>query len=242
MSAETKYNRILLKLSGEALCSADGAGVEPAQMSAVADEIVQVAVGDGVQLGIVVGGGNFVRARDLAGDPHIRRVTADYMGMLGTVMNGLALRDALAGRGADARVLSAIPMPTVCEPFNRRDAIAHLQAGRIVIFAGGTGSPFFTTDTTAALRACEIDALLIVKGTKVDGVYDSDPMTNPNATRYDRLTYQQAIEQRLGVMDLAAFSLCWENRIPIVVCQLFVSGNLEKAARGEPVGTIVTDE
>ncbi|HUT01880.1 MAG TPA: UMP kinase [Phycisphaerae bacterium] len=240
MSADTKHRRILLKLSGEALCSADGFGVRAAPVGRVVEQLLGV-LAEGVQVGVVVGGGNFIRARDLASDPNIRRVTADYMGMLGTVINGLALRDAIAGRGADARVMSAIPMPTVCEPFSRRDALAHLAAGRVVVFAGGTGSPFFTTDTTAALRAAEIEADLLVKATKVDGVYDADPVTNPGARKYDRLTYQQALEQRLGVMDLAAFSLCWENRIPIVVCRLATDGNLARAARGEPVGTIVTE-
>jgi len=240
MSADTKHRRILLKLSGEALCSAEGFGVRAAPVGRVVEQLLGV-LAEGVQVGVVVGGGNFIRARDLASDPNIRRVTADYMGMLGTVINGLALRDAIAGRGADARVMSAIPMPTVCEPFSRRDALAHLAAGRVVVFAGGTGSPFFTTDTTAALRAAEIEADLLVKATKVDGVYDADPVTNPGARKYDRLTYQQALEQRLGVMDLAAFSLCWENRIPIVVCRLATDGNLARAARGEPVGTIVTE-
>jgi len=240
MAADTKPNRIVLKLSGEAFCAADGFGVESSQVAAAVEEILPV-VELGVQLAIVVGGGNFVRARDLANDPTIRRVSADYMGMLGTVMNALALRDVMQARGCTAEILSALPLPMICPPFRRGEAIRHLEAGHVVIFAGGTGSPFFTTDTAAALRASEIDADLVIKATKVDGVYDSDPMIDPNATMYERLTYRQALEQQLAVMDLAAFSLCLENHIPIVVCQLFAPGNLAKAARGEAVGTRVTE-
>jgi len=241
MPADAKVQRIVLKLSGEALCSADGFGFESAQVALLVEEILRLVSEGGVQLAVVTGAGNLLRARDLADDPHIRRVTADYMGMLGTVMNAIALRDALAAHGCEARAMSALPLPAVCEPYCTRDAIRHLEAGRIVIFGGGTGSPFFTTDTTAALRASEIEADLIVKATKVDGVYDSDPMINPNAKKYERLTYKQAMAERLGVMDLAAFSLCWENRIPIVVCQLFAEGNLAKAARGEKVGTLISE-
>jgi len=240
MAADAKHNRILLKLSGQALCSPGGSGLDAERIGAVVTEVLDVVAG-AVQLGIVVGGGNFIRARDLD-NPDIERVTADYMGMLGTVINGLALRDALLGRGADACTMSAIPMPTVCEPFSRRAAMARLQAGGIVVFAGGTGSPFFTTDTTAALRACEIGADLLVKGTQVDGVYDADPMVRPDAKRYDRLTYQEAIEQRLGIMDLAAFTMCRDSRIPIVVCRVGDPGTLAKAARGDPIGTLVADE
>jgi uridylate kinase len=240
MGAEAKYHRVVLKLSGESLCTVDGSGVEPSAVSAVVAEVLPVAE-LGVQLAIVVGGGNFVRARELAGDPYIKRVTADYMGMLGTVMNAIALRDALDGRGQAARVLSAMALPTICEPFSRRKAVHHLEAGRIVLFAGGTGSPFFTTDTAAALRASEIDAELIVKATKVEGVYDSDPMIDPNATMYEELTYHKALEDELGVMDLAALTLCSDNKIPIVVCQLFAPGNLVKAVRGEQVGTMIAE-
>jgi uridylate kinase len=160
--------------------------------------------------------------------------------MLGTVMNALALRDAIEGRGRQAVVMSAIPMPVVCESFNRRDAVGHLQAGRVVLFAGGTGSPFFTTDTTAALRASEIGADLLVKATKVDGVYDCDPMTNPGARKYDRLTYAQALQQGLAIMDQAALALCSDNRIPLVVCRLMDAGNLVKVLTGRHVGTLIT--
>ena len=230
----------MLKLSGESLSGDETLGIDPVALTAAAGEIVQV-LRLGVQLGIVIGGGNFVRARDMQGDPIIQRITADYMGMLGTVMNALALRDALEARGRAARVLSAIPMAAICETFTRPAALEHLEAGRAVIFAAGTGCPFFTTDTTAALRAGEIGAELILKATKVDGVFDSDPVMNPSATRYDRLTYQKALEQRLGVMDMAAFSLCRESRIPIIVCDFFRSGNLARAVRGEEVGTRITE-
>lgn len=240
MTAETIYRRVVLKLSGEALCSQEGSGIDPEAVSSAVDEILGL-VDIGVQVGIVVGAGNLLRGRDLIDDTSIARVTADHMGMLATVINAVALRDSLQARGRDARAMSAIPLPTICEPYSRREAVRHLQAGRIVLFAGGTGSPFFTTDTTAALRACEIDADLIVKGTKVEGVYDSDPVTNPDARKFDRLTYQEALARKLAVMDQAAFSLCSENRIPIVVCRLFTKGNLAKAVRGEPVGTIVAE-
>ncbi|MGB2820000.1 MAG: UMP kinase [Phycisphaerae bacterium] len=240
MAGEATYKRILLKLSGESFSTAEGLGIEPARIAAAVDEALPV-VELGVQLAIVVGGGNFVRARDLTDDPNIRRVSADYMGMLGTVINALGLRDTIEARGHSVRVMSALPLPAICESFNARRAVRHLEAGRVVVFAGGTGSPFFTTDTTAALRAGEIDAELIVKATKVDGVYDCDPMIDPNARMYERLTYQQALQQRLAVMDLAAFSLCRDNRIPIVVCRLDVPGNLARAARGEKVGTIITE-
>ncbi len=236
---EPTYRRVLLKLSGEALCAADGFGVEPSAAATVVDELLPV-LDLGVQVGIVVGGGNLFRAREMAPDAGIQRVTCDYMGMLGTVINAIALRDVLADRGADAVVLSALPVQAVCEPFSRRAALAHLAAGRVVIFAGGTGSPFFTTDTTAALRASEIDADLILKATKVDGVYNADPMIDPGAVKYDELTYRQALAEELGVMDAAAFSLCQANRVPIIVCQLFAPGNLVRAVRGRKVGTLVS--
>lgn len=239
MTAQPMYKRVLIKLSGESLCEAGSSGIQASAVDAAVDELLG-ALDLGVQVSLVVGGGNLFRARDLAGDPNILRVTADYMGMLGTVMNALAVRDAIEGRGHKAVVMSAIPMPTVCESFNRRDAVSHLQAGRVVLFAGGTGSPFFTTDTTAALRASEIGADLLVKATKVDGVYDSDPTTNPDARKYDRLTYDQAMRQALAIMDQAAFALCSENRIPLVVCRLLDKGNLVKVLTGRQVGTMVT--
>ena len=239
MTAQPKYKRVLIKLSGESLCETGSNGIQASALDTAANELLG-ALDLGVQVSLVVGGGNLFRARDLAGDPNILRVTADYMGMLGTVMNALALRDAIDGRGHKAIVMSAIPMPTICESFNRRNAIGHLQAGRVVLFAGGTGSPFFTTDTTAALRASEIGADLLIKATKVDGVYDSDPTTNPDARKYDNLTYDQALQQSLAIMDQAAFSLCSENRIPLVVCRLLDQGNMVKVLTGQQIGTMVT--
>lgn len=239
MTAQPKYKRVLIKLSGESLCGASSNGIHASAVDAAANELLG-ALDLGVQVSLVVGGGNLIRARDLADDPNILRVTADYMGMLGTIMNALALRDAIEGRGHQAVVMSAIPMPTICESFNRRDAISHLRNGRVVLFAGGTGCPFFTTDTTAALRASEIGADLLIKATKVDGVYDSDPTTNPNAQRYDNLTYGQALKQSLAIMDQAAFTLCSENRIPLVVCRLLDQGNLIKVLTGQQIGTLVT--
>jgi uridylate kinase len=239
MTAQPKYKRVLLKLSGESLCEPGRGGIQASAVDAAADELLPALALD-VQISLVVGGGNLFRARDLAGDPNILRVTADYMGMLGTVMNALALRDAIEGRGRQAVVMSAIPMPTVCEPFNRRDAVRHLDAGRVVLFAAGTGSPFFTTDTTAALRASEIGADLLVKATKVDGVYDCDPITNPGARKFDRLTYAQALRQGLAIMDQAALALCSDNRLTLVVCRLMDAGNLVKVLTGRHVGTIIT--
>jgi len=238
MADKLKYRRLVLKLSGQSLCPPGASGIESQAIAAVVREIVPV-VQAGAQPAVVVGGGNFVRGRELTGEGSIQRATADSMGMLATVMNALALRDALEAAGLPARVMSAIPMPSVCEGFDRRRAIHHLEKGRAVLLAGGTGSPFLTTDTAAALRACEIGAEVIVKATKVEGVFDSDPMTNPAAKRYDRLTYQKVLADRLGVMDLTAISLCEDNGIPIIVCQVFQPGNLLKAVRGEEVGTLV---
>ena len=239
MTAHPKYKRVLLKLSGESLCEAGRGGIQASAVDAAVDELLP-ALELGVQVSLVVGGGNLFRARDLTGDPNILRVTADYMGMLATVMNALAMRDAIEGRGRQAVVMSAIPMPTICESFNRRDAVRHLEAGRVVLFAGGTGSPFFTTDTTAALRASEIGADLLVKATKVDGVYDSDPIKNPGARKHERLTYAQALQQGLAIMDQAALALCSDNNIPLVVCRLMDAGNLVKVLTGRHVGTLIT--
>lgn len=240
MTQRPQYRRIVVKLSGESLCAGGGFGVDASCLSSLAAELSSVAAG-GVQLGLVVGGGNFLRGRHLQDDPQIQRVTGDQMGMLATVINALALRDALARAGATARVMSAVPMGTVCEPFNRAKAVRHLEKGRVVLFAGGTGHPFFTTDTCAALRALEIDADVLLKATKVDGVFDSDPAKNPDAKKYDRLTYLQILQDRLGVMDLAAIGLCMERKLPILVCQLSAPGNLARAVAGERVGTLVSD-
>ena len=238
MAHTPRYRRVLVKVSGESL-SSSGGGVDAPALSALADELEAVRQ-MGVQIGVVVGGGNFLRGRELADNPHIQRVTSDHMGMLATVMNALALRDTLAARSTQACAMSGIPMPTVCEPFVQRKAVGALEDGAVLILAGGTGSPFFTTDTCAALRACEIGAEALLKATKVDGVFDSDPVANPDAMRYDRLSYQEFIAQRLGVMDLTAVSLCMENKLPIIVFQLSKKGNLARVICGEDVGTVVS--
>lgn len=238
MSREPRYNRILVKLSGQSLAGEDSS-VDAAAAWAVADEIAPV-IEMGVQTAVVIGGGNLIRGRHLADNPHIQRPTADAMGMLATVMNALALRDTFESHRIPARVMSARPTGAVCETFMRDNALAHLDAGRVVILAGGTGNPFFTTDTCASLRALEIGAEVLLKATNVDGVYDSDPASNPDAKRYDRLTYQQVIAQRLGVMDLTAVSMCMENDLPIIVFELSRTGSLAAAVCGDDVGTVVT--
>ena len=241
MADALKYNRVLLKISGEGLCAPGGFGVDGDAVTAVVEEIAPL-LDMGVQIGLVVGGGNFIRGRDLAGNPHIQPVTADYMGMLATLINALAMQDSLESHGVGARVLSAIPVTQVCEPFSRRAAINYLDAGNIVILAAGTGSPFFTTDMCAALRANEIDAEVLFKATKVDGVFDNDPVTHPDAIKYDTLTYQKVLADKLGVMDLTAISMCMTTDVPIVVFKLTEPGNLLRAVRGEAVGTLITDQ
>ena len=239
MADKAKYKRVVLKISGQSLCRPGGSGIDPPALASLADELAPV-VQTGLQVGLVVGGGNILRGRQLAANAPIQRVTADHMGMLATVINALALRDSLAGRGMPACVLGAIEMTAVCEPFTRRRALEHLEAGRLVILAGGTGSPFFTTDTCAALRASELEAELLLKATKVDGVFDADPLTHPEAKKFDRLTYGEVLARQLGVMDLAAVSLCMESRIPVIVFRMATAGGLAAAIRGEPVGTIIS--
>ena len=221
------------------MCLPDSCGVDSDAVSALVDEIAPL-VDLGVEIAMVVGGGNLIRGRQLMEDPNIKRTTADQMGMLGTIINGLGLGDALNGRGLPTRVLSAVAMPTLCETYTIKEAQKQLAKGRIVISAGGTGNPFFTTDTCASLRASELGVEALVKATKVDGVFDSDPMLNPNAVRYDRLTYAKVLADRLGVMDLSAISMCMENDIRILVLQLSKPGNLLNAVCGQEVGTIVT--
>jgi len=240
MTKSPRYKRVLLKLSGEALCAAGGFGIDPQAVAATVDEVMPV-VQAGVQTAIVIGAGNFIRGRGLAAVADIQRATADYMGMLATVMNALALQDVLEARGVQTRVLGAITMTAVCEPFIRRRAIRHLEKGRVVILAGGTGSPFYTTDTCAALRAQELGAEILLKATKVDGVFDSDPNRNPNAKKYDRLTYSKALAERLEVMDATAISMCRESGIPILVFRLAGKGNLAAAVSGKKIGTMVTE-
>lgn len=232
-----KFKRVLLKLSGEALMGSVGYGIDPAVLESLAKQIKPVQEA-GVQVAIVVGGGNIFRGL-AASAKGMDRAQADYMGMLATVMNGLALQDALERAGVYTRVMSAIEMQSVAEPYIRRRAIRHLEKGRVTIFAAGTGNPYFTTDTTAALRALEIGADCIFKATKVDGVYDDDPMTNPAAVKFDELEYIDVLNRGLRVMDNTAVSLCMDNDLPIIVFNMEEPGNIERALRGEPVGTIV---
>ena len=237
--AEPKYKRILLKISGEGLCREGGFGLEAAELTTIAEQIAAVAK-SGVQVAVVVGGGNFIRGEVLSAQGHIQRATADYMGMLGTVMNAVALQDVLETLGAPTRVASAITVTQICEPFIRRRVIRHLEKGRIVVLAAGTGNPFFTTDTCAALRATELNADILMKATKVDGVYDSDPKKNPTAKMYTRLTYKQAINDNLRIMDMTALSLAMERKIPILVFNLKKNGNIARAVAGEQIGTLIT--
>jgi uridylate kinase len=233
-----KFSRILLKLSGEALGGEHGVGICPEAVLHMAEQIHEVRE-MGVQVVIVVGGGNIFRG--LKGSEHgIERATGDYMGMLGTIINALALQDALEKLGCPTRVQSAIVMSQIAEPFIRRRAVRHLEKGRVVIFGGGTGNPYFSTDTAAALRANEIGAEVILKATKVDGIYDSDPVINPKAKRFEQITYIDALQRQLRVMDSTAFSLCMDNKMPIVVFDFFKPHNLRRAVNGEKVGTRVT--
>jgi uridylate kinase len=233
-----RYRRILLKLSGEALLGKRQYGVDPDFCAFIARQVAQVHA-LGVEVGIVVGGGNIFRGLAAAANG-MDRATGDYIGMLATVMNGLALQDAIERAGVPTRVMSAIAMNEVAEPYIRRRAVRHLEKGRVVILAAGTGNPYFTTDTAAALRAVEIGAEVILKATKVDGVYDADPVTNPDAKRYEKLSYLQLLDQRLGVLDATAVSLCMENEIPIVVFDLNRPDNITRVAAGEPVGTLIS--
>jgi uridylate kinase len=235
---QPKYQRILLKLSGEALGGGDGGGICPDALQEMARQIAEVRQ-MGVQVVVVAGGGNIFRGASGAGQG-IERATGDYMGMLATVINSLALQDALEKQGVATRVQSAISMAQVAEPFIRRRAVRHLEKDRVVIFGGGTGNPYFSTDTAAALRANEIGAEVILKATKVDGIYDCDPKTNPKARRYDHITYLEALGKQLKVMDSTAFSLCMDNKMPIIVFDLFKAHNLKRVVLGEPVGTLVT--
>jgi len=232
-----KFNRIILKVSGEALMGNREFGIDPKVLNRFADEIAAVQR-EGVEIGIVIGGGNIYRGVENSSDG-IDRVTGDHMGMLATVINGLALQSALEHRGIFTRLLSPIKMEEIAEPFIRRRAVRHLEKGRVVIFAAGTGSPYFTTDTAAALRAIEIKADVIIKGTRVDGVYDSDPEKYPDAVKYDEISYQDVLTKELEVMDHTAITLCKENLMPIVVFNMNKEGNLKKLIRGEKVGTLV---
>ncbi|WP_407307786.1 UMP kinase [Desulfosporosinus sp. SB140] len=232
-----RYDRVVLKISGEALAGNQGFGLEHNMLVSVAKQVAEIR-DMGVEVCLVVGGGNLWRG--IAGSAQgMDRATADYMGMLATVMNALALQDALEKAGSDTRVLSAIEMRQVAEPYIRRRAIRHMEKGRIVIFAAGTGNPYFSTDTTAALRAAEIEAQVILMAKKVDGVYDSDPVKNHQAKRFDQLSYLDVLSKGLGVMDSTATSLCMDNNIPVIVFDLTKEGNIRRVVMGEPIGTYV---
>jgi uridylate kinase len=233
-----KYKRVLLKLSGEALMGDKSFGIDQAVISAFAREIADVAA-TGVQLAIVIGGGNIFRGvQGEAGG--MDRAHGDYMGMLATVINGMALQDALEQVGVSTRLQSALEINKVCEPFIRRKAIRHLEKGRIVIFAAGTGNPFFTTDTAASLRAVEIDADVVLKGTRVDGIYSADPEKYSEAKKFESISFGDVLMNRLNVMDMTAFTVCQENNLPIIVFNMNTSGNLKRIVAGEPVGTLVS--
>jgi uridylate kinase len=236
---DLKYGRIMLKLGGEALAGPQGYGIDPAQAEVVAEKVEQVRA-LGAQIALVIGAGNLWRGREGI-TRGMERATADYMGMLGTVMNSMALMDALERSGVVTRVMSALEMRAVAEPYIRRRAIRHLEKERVVILGGGTGNPYFSTDTAAALRAMEIDADILIKATKVDGVYDADPQKVPDAKRFDQLSYIDALNRRLEVMDSTAISLCMDNRLPIMVLDMWKEEDLLDAVRGEAVGTIISD-
>jgi uridylate kinase len=237
--AESKYSRVLLKLSGETFCQPGGFGIDGSALSSIAERISQICQ-LGPQVAVVVGAGNFIRGKTFSEDGQIPRNTADYMGMLSTIINACALQEALERLEQPTRVLSAIEVAALCEPFLRRRALRHLERGRVAILAGGTGNPFFTTDTCAALRASELDAELLIKATKVDGVYSDDPKKNPDAVLFDKLSYDEVLTRKLEVMDHAAITLCRENSVPIIVLNIFQKGNIAKALCGEQVGTLIS--
>lgn len=235
---EYRFKRVLLKLSGEALVNAEGYGIDPQTIVSIARQVKELHEDDR-EVAMVVGGGNIFRGMK-ATSYGMDRATADYIGMIATVMNSLALQDALENEGVYTRVQSAIRMHEVAEPYIRRRAIRHLEKGRIVIFAAGTGNPYFSTDTAAALRALEIGAEVILKATKVDGVYDSDPLSNPDAKKFTHLEYIDVINRGLGVMDSTAITLCMDNKLPIIVFNIGTAGNIKRVLQGEPIGTIVS--
>jgi len=237
-NGQAKYKRVLLKLSGEALMGQQDFGIEPERIMEYAQQIKEIVALDRVELAIVVGGGNIFRGIQAKG-MGIDRVSGDYMGMLATVMNGIALQNSLEKIGLYTRLISAIEMQKICEPYIRRRAIRHLEKGRIVVFAAGTGNPYFTTDTAAALRAVEMEADIILKATRVDGIYTADPEKVSDAQKYDTISYDEAIRKNLAVMDKTAFTLCQENEIPIIVFDMNQIGNLRRVIHGEKVGTLV---
>lgn len=233
-----KYKRILLKLSGEALMGSKSYGIDSPRINEYARQVYEITQ-EGVEVCIVIGGGNIFRGMK-ADEIGIDRVSGDYMGMLATVINGIALQNAIEKQGVNTRCISALEIREVCEPYIRRRALRHLEKKRVLIFVAGTGNPYFTTDTAAALRAIEMEADVILKGTRVDGIYTADPEKNPTATRYDRITFQDALHKKLNVMDATAFTLCQENNLPIIVFDMNKAGNLRRVVEGENVGTLVT--
>jgi uridylate kinase len=238
--AACAYKRVLLKVSGEGFCKPGAFGLDPEEVRTIARQAKEV-VENGCELAIVVGGGNFIRGYQFAQTGGVNRAAADYMGMVATVINALALQDCMESLGVDTRVQCAIEMKDVAEPFIRRRAIRHLEKGRVVILAGGTGNPFFTTDTCAALRANELGAKVLLKATKVDGVYSDDPVKNPKAVRYTHLSYNDVIQQGLKILDVAAITLCKDNHIPIIVFNLKREGNIRRVVAGEEIGTRIGD-
>ena len=234
---ETAYQRVLLKLSGEVLAGEEGFGIDPTKATQLATEVKSIH-DLGIDIGLVIGAGNIFRGMTAAAKG-MQRVTGDYLGMLATIMNAVCVQDALENLGSVTRTLSAITVAQIAEPYIRRRAIRHLEKGRIVIVAGGTGNPYFTTDTAAALRATELGAELLIKGTKVDGVYDKDPLVHSDAVKYDRVSYKEAIQKELRIMDMTAISLCKENSLPIKVFNINRTGDLKKIILGEPIGTLV---
>ncbi len=236
--AKSKYKRILLKLSGESFCKPGGFGIDGLALESIAKRISEICR-LGPQVSVVVGAGNFLRGQNFSEVSRIPRNTADYMGMLATIINACALQETLEKLGQPTRVLSAIEVAAICEPFIRRKAISHLEHGRVAILAGGTGNPFFTTDTCAALRAAELEVNLLIKATKVEGVYSDDPKKNPDARLFEKLSYDDVLKKNLRIMDHSAISLCRENNIPIIVLNIFREGDITKAVCGEKVGTLI---
>lgn len=237
--AEVKYKRILLKLSGESFCKPGQFGIDGEQLNSIAERIAQLCKLS-PQVAVVVGGGNFLRGQTFSEASQIPRNTADYMGMLATVINACALQETIEKLGQPTRVLSAIEVAAICEPFIRRKCLRHLELGRVTILAGGTGNPFFSTDTCAALRASELDADLLIKATKVDGVYSDDPVKNPDAVFFDKLSYDDVLQKNLKIIDHPAISLCKDNNIPLIVLNIFKKGNITKALYGEKIGTLIS--
>ncbi len=236
--AKSKYNRVLLKLSGESFCKPGESGIDGPALESLTERILEICR-LGPQVAVVVGAGNFIRGESFSRTSHIPRNTADYMGMLATIINSCALQETLEKSGQPTRVLSAIEVAAMCEPFIRRRAIRHFELGRVAILAGGTGNPFFTTDTCAALRAAELDVDILIKATKVDGVYSDDPEKNPDAQLFEELSYDEVLKKNLRVIDHSAISLCRDNNIPIIVLNIFKKGNMAKAICGEQVGTLI---